>query len=51
MEIPIIDDEMIEADERFRGYIEVVDAVDRGNIVVGRNFTTLGVLNDDGKND
>ena len=44
MEIPIIDDETVEVIEPFLGYIEIVNAVDIGTIVLGRNTTELDIL-------
>ena len=49
LEIPLIDDEMVEYQEQFLGYIEIVDAVDMGTIVLGRNTTQLIIMDDDSK--
>ena len=51
VEIPIIDDMIVEVWELFLGYIEIVNAVDIGTIVLGRNTTRLGIDNCDGKQD
>ena len=50
MEIPLIDDEIVETyTELFFGYIEIVNAVDVGTIVLGRNTTRLIIIDDDSK--
>ena len=49
VEIPLIDDEIYEELEQFLGYIEIVNAVDMGTIVLGRNITQLMITNDDSK--
>ena len=42
VEVPIIDDRIVEAIyEEFLGYIEIMNAVDIGTIVLGRNTTLL----------
>ena len=51
MEIPLIDDEIYEVLEQFLGYIEIVNAVDTGTIVLGRNTTQLIITNDESKQD
>ena len=52
VEIPLIDDEAVELDELFLGYIEIVNAVDIGTIVLGRNTTMFIVMMfNDGKQD
>ena len=52
--VPIIDDLIVEAEsELFLGYIEIVNAVDIGTIVLGRNTTQLAIYSssDDCKQD
>ena len=50
VEIPLIDDEIVETYmELFFGYIEIVNAVDMGTIVLGRNTTRLIIIDDDSK--
>ena len=49
VEIPLINDEIYEVLEQFLGYIEIVNAVDTGTIVLGRNTTQLIIINDDSK--
>ena len=44
VEIPIIDDGTVELDQLFLGYIEIVNAVDNGTIVLGRNTVRLGII-------
>ena len=44
VEIPIIDDRTVEVDELFLGYIDIVNAVDNGTIVLGRNTIRLGII-------
>ena len=54
VEVPLIDDLIVEAKlEIFLGYIEIVNAVDIGTIVLGRNTTQLIIvsLSDDRKQD
>ena len=48
VEIPLIDDEIVETyTELFFGYIKIVNAVDMGTIVLGRNTTRLIIIDDD----
>ena len=48
MEIPIINDEVVELFmEVFLGYFEIVEAVDIGTIVLGRNTTRLDIVTND----
>ena len=44
VEIPLIDDVIVELTELFLGYIEIVNAVDIGTIVLGRHTIELGIL-------
>ena len=48
MEIPLIDDMAVELDELFLGYIEIVNAVDIGTIVLGRHTIGLKITESDG---
>ena len=49
VEIPLIDDEIMENQEQFIGYIQILNAVDIGTIVLGRNTTQLIITDDDSK--
>ena len=47
--VPIIDDEIVEAQQTFVGFIEIQEAVDEGTIMLERTATMLIINDDDGK--
>ena len=46
--ISLVDDSIVEAQQTFVGYIEVVDAVDTDTITLGRTAAMLIINDDDG---
>ena len=49
VQVPIIDDAIVEAQQTFVGFIEIEEAVDEGTIMFGRTATMLIINDDDGK--
>ena len=47
--VPIIDDLIVEAQQTFVGYIQIQGAVDEGTIMLERTATMLIINDDDGK--
>ena len=47
--VPIIDDEIVEAQQTFVGFIEIQEAVDEGTIMLERTATMLIINDNDGK--
>ena len=47
--VPIIDDTINEKTETFVGIIQLVNAVDPGNVILGFNATQLIISDNDGK--
>ena len=48
VQIPIVDDEIVEPQQSLVGYIEIANAVDIDTITLGRNATRLIINDNDG---
>ena len=48
VQIPIVDDEIVEPQQSLVGYIEIANAVDTDTITLGRNATRLIINDNDG---